>query len=201
MSDPSPLDLTQFVVKEHVGLLKLTDVYDIFDAKTQQKVALARENISGFLKVLRLLVNKQMLPTRVTVTQGDENGPVLFEIKRPVTIFRSKVSVFDAGGNPIGYFKSKILSIGGGFMVYDTKDQQVAEVKGKWTGRQFKFLGPDGVELGSVDQKWAGLGKELFTSADTYAVSLSDSLQGNRTAATLLLAAALAIDVVYKEGK
>ena len=100
MSDPSPLDLTQFVVKEHVGLLKLTDVYDIFDAKTQQKVALARENISGFLKVLRLLVNKQMLPTRVTVTQGDENGPVLFEIKRPVTIFRSKVSVFDAGGTP-----------------------------------------------------------------------------------------------------
>ena len=68
MGETSALDLNQFVIKEHVGLLKLTDVYDIFDAKTQQKIALARENISGFLKVLRLLVNKQMLPTKVTVT-------------------------------------------------------------------------------------------------------------------------------------
>jgi len=197
----SPLDLTQFVVKEHVGLLKLTDTYDIFDAATQEKVALARENIHALIKILRFFVNKQLLPTRVTVTQGDERGPLLFEIKRPLTFFRSKVSVFDATGAPLGYFKSKLFSFGGGFHVYDVKDQRLAEVKGDWKGWNFKFLDPSGNELGTVTKKWAGLAKELFTSADTYAVTIDDSLQGERTATVLLLAAALAIDVVFKEHK
>jgi uncharacterized protein YxjI len=197
----SPLDLSEFIVKEHVGFLKLTDTFDIYDAKTSQPVALARETPGTFIKFLRLIVNKQLLPTQVTVTQGDENGPLLFRIKRGFTLFRSKVMVEDAGGSVLGYFKSKILSIGGGFWVYDVKDQQWAEIKGDWKGWNFKFLGPDGRELGLVTKKWGGLAKELFTSADTYAVSLSESLAGNRSAKILLIAAALAIDVVYKEGK
>jgi uncharacterized protein YxjI len=197
----SPLDLTQFVVKEHVGLLKLSDTYDIFDAVSQEKVALARENISPFIKVLRLFVNKQLLPTRVTVTQDHEQGPLLFEIKRPITFLRSTVSVFDAAGTRLGYFKSKLFSLGGGFYVYDVKDQCLAEVKGDWKGWNFRFLDPTGNELGTVSKKWAGLAKELFTSADTYMVKLEDNLRGERTATILLLAAALAIDVVFKENR
>lgn len=196
-----PLDLTQFVIKEHVGLLKLSDTYDIYDAATQEKVALARENISAFIKILRLFVNKQLLPTRVTVTRDDERGPLLFEIKRPITFLRSTVSVFDAAGTRLGYFKSKLFSLGGGFHVYDVKDQRFAEVKGDWKGWNFKFLDPNGNELGTVSKKWAGLAKELFTSADTYFVTIDDSLREERTATILLLAAALAIDVVFKEHK
>lgn len=196
---PSPLDLRQFVVKEHVGLLKLTDTFDIFDAATQQKVALARENPGTFIKILRLLVNKKALPNRVVVTQGDENGPLLFTIKKPFTFIRSKVEVIDAAGTAIGYFKSKFFSIGGGFWVYDMKDQQVAEVKGDWKAWNFRLLTADGRELGVISRKWGGMAKELFTSADTYIVSISDQAAGSRVTNTLLLAAALAIDVVYKE--
>ena len=41
-----------------------------------------------------------------------------------------------------------------------------------------------GRELGTVTKKWAGLGRELFTSADNYIISLSDviglvPLEGN----------------------
>ncbi|MBV8879226.1 MAG: oxidoreductase, partial [Planctomycetaceae bacterium] len=56
MAEPSPLDLKQFVVKEHVGFLKLADVFDIFDAKTQAKVALARETPGGLIHVLRFFI-------------------------------------------------------------------------------------------------------------------------------------------------
>ena len=37
----------------------------------------------------------------------------------------------------------------------------------------YSFLKPDGkTEMGKVSKKWAGLVKELFTSADTYAVQI-----------------------------
>jgi uncharacterized protein YxjI len=199
MSDASPLDLREFIVKEHVGVLKLADVFDLFDARTQAKVGLAKETPGGFIHFLRFLVNKQLLPNQVTVTQGDENGPVLFTIDKPFTFFRSKVVIHDATGNALGYFKSKLFSFGGGFYVYDMQDRQIAEIKGDWKGWNFKFLNTQGAEIGLVTKKWGGLAKELFTSADTYAVSISEAAGDDRATRILLLAAALAIDIVYKE--
>jgi uncharacterized protein YxjI len=199
MPDASPLDLKQFVVKEHVGFLKLADVFDIFDAATQARVALARETPGGLITALRFIVNKRMLPNTVTVTQGDENGPLLFLIRKPFTFIRSKVWVEDAAGKRLGYFKSKLFSFGGGFWVHDEFDRQVAEVQGDWKGWNFKFLASEGKELGLVTKKWGGLAKELFTSADTYAVSIHDDGGADRNLRILLLAAALAIDIVYKE--
>ncbi|MBD3675740.1 MAG: oxidoreductase [Planctomycetaceae bacterium] len=196
---PSLLDLHQFVVKEHYGLLKMTDAYDILDPETQQKVGMARENISGGMKLLRLLINKRLLPTAVDVTEGEEGGAIAFRITRGFTFLRARVMVEDSSGEHIGYFKSKVFSLGGGFYVYDMQDNQVAEVKGNWKGRNFKFLSPSGNELGLVDMKWGGIGKELFTSADTYMVSLDEDAAQNRIATILLLAAALAIDIVFKE--
>jgi uncharacterized protein YxjI len=199
VAEASPLDLRQFVVKEHVGFLKLTDVFDIFDALTQQPVALARETPGGLIQALRLLVNKKLLPNQVTVTRDGENGPLLFRIRKPFTVFRSKVSVEDASGKVLGYFKSKIFSLGGGFWVHNEFDQPVAEVKGDWKGWNFRFLTTDGKELGLVTKKWGGLAKELFTSADTYAVSIHDTSGADRSLTILLLAACLAVDIIYKE--
>ena len=59
---------------------------------------------------------------------------------------------------------SKLVSFGGGFVVYDMEDRQVAEIKGDWKGWNFKFIAVDNVEIGTVTKKWAGIGKELFTA-------------------------------------
>ena len=59
-------------------------------------------------------------------------------------------------------------------------------------------LSVDGRELGKVTKQWAGIGKELFTSADVYMISIAERGEGRATAAMLLLAAGLAIDIVYK---
>lgn len=199
MADPFAGD--QFVVREHVGMLKLTDTYDVLDAATQDLIAVAREKPGGFILFLRFLINKQLLPTRVEIREGGEEGPLLFTITRGMTFLRSKVRVLDDKGVEIGYFKSKLFSFGGGFYVYDTSDKQVAEVKGDWKGWNFTFKGPGGEELGLVTKQWAGIAKELFTSADTYMVSLTGARGGGPVAKILLLAAALAVDVVFKEGR
>jgi uncharacterized protein YxjI len=100
----------------------------------------------------------------------------------------------------IGYFKAKAFSFGGGFWVYTPDDKQFAEVKGNFTGFNYRMLSPGGAELGSVTKKLtaAGIAKEMFTSADTYAVEVSEDLEDNPLAKMLVLAAALATDVVFK---
>jgi uncharacterized protein YxjI len=191
------LNRNNFFIKERVGFLKLADTYDILDPETQQAIGIAKEE-PGWTQYLRMLVNKQLLPTTLNVYETGSEVPV-FSIHRPMVFFRSKVRVTGPGGVSLGYFKSKFFSIGGGFWVYDNADQQVAEVKGDWKGWSFKFLSSGGVELGTVSKKWAGLGKELFTSADNYMISLGTRAEGSSAASILLLAAGLAIDVVFKE--
>jgi uncharacterized protein YxjI len=193
------LDRTSFFVKERVALLKLVDTYDILDPATGQTIGIAKEEPPIWAKWLRLVIQKHMMPTTVNIYEQEGRPPVA-SIHRGFTLIRSKIRVV-AGGRPLGYFKSKLISIGGGFNVFDNQDQQVAEVKGNWKGWDFKFISKTGREIGSVTKKWAGLGKELFTSADNYIISLKDLSGSSPAAGALLLAAGLAIDVVFKEAE
>jgi len=191
-------NLKTFLVKERLGILKLVDAFDIYDPSTGAQVGVAKENIGVGLKLLRFVVNKRLLPTLVEVRE-QEGGRVVLSMRRGFTLVRSYVTVTDGLGKEIGRFKSKLFSIGGGFHVLDGTEQPVAEIKGDWKGWNFRFLTPDGTEIGRVTKKWAGLGKELFTSADNYVISLSESHVIRADAMPLLLAAGLAIDTIYKE--
>src|SRR6266404_929293 len=192
------LERTTFFVKERVAVLKLTDTYDIFDPATGQQIGIAKEEPPIWAKWLRLVIKKHQMPTAINIYET-EGQPAVVSIRRGFTFIRSKVKVVAGDGRNLGYFRSKLISIGGGFHVFDAQDQQVAEVKGNWKGWDFRFLNKSGREIGTVTKKWAGLGKELFTSADNYIISLSDLSGASADASALLLAAGLAIDVVYKE--
>jgi uncharacterized protein YxjI len=189
------LSQSTIIVKERVGLLKFSDTYDLLDPQSGQPIGIAQERPGGWVHALRFLINKQMLPTKVEIRE-QENGPVVLTIRRGFTLFRAKVSILDASGTEVAYLKSKVFSLGGGFHVYKPDDTKAAEVKGNWKGRSFRFLDLEGQEIGLIDQKWAGLGKELFTSADTYVVNVNPGHEGSMP---LMLATALAVDVIMKE--
>lgn len=193
----SLFDRSTYIVKERVAFAKLTDTYDLLDAQTAQPIGIAKEEPPVWAKWLRLVVKKQLMPTVVNVYESESASPVL-SIRRGVHFLRAKAQV-STPSQQLGYFKAKLLSIGPSFTIHDAQDQVIGSVKGDWKGWNFQLLGPSGDELGRVTKKWAGLGKELFTSADTYAISISDSARGRREVAQLLLAAGLAIDTIYKE--
>jgi uncharacterized protein YxjI len=196
-ADRPLLQRTTFFIKERVAVLKLTDVYDILDPANGQTIGIAKEEPPIWAKWLRLVIKKHLMPTAVNVYEVEGQPPVL-SVKRGFTFLRSKLNVV-SDGRSLGYFKSKLLSLGGSFLVYDHSDQQVAEVKGNWKGRDFRFTNKNGREIGTVTKKWAGLGKELFTSADNYVISLTDLNGASPDASALLLAAGLSIDLVYNE--
>ncbi|MCP4003141.1 MAG: RNAase [bacterium] len=186
-----------FLVKEHVGVFKAANNFDIYDPHTEEKILECREEKLGLLtRILRFTDYKRMTPFEIEVRQP--NGNVIFTVKRGISLFLSSVEVCDGSGRKIGGFKQKLFSIGGKFDVLDHMDQQVCSLNGKWTGWNFRFE-HNGAELGEVDKKWAGVGKELFTSADNYMVSISETLPSDSTVRPLMLAAVLCIDMVLKE--
>jgi uncharacterized protein YxjI len=196
--DPTMLDRKTYFIREHVGMLKLSDTYDILDPQTKTKIGQAREEIPFWSILLRMLISRQKLPTKVSVYEGSEEKPeqLVFSIHRGFTLLRSKVTVVDAHGNQIGYLRQKLLTLGGAFSIFTPQDELVAVVKGDWKGWNFRFIQND-QELGMISRKWSGLGKELFTTADNYIIDLHGD--PDPTTNTLLLAAGLAVDTVYKE--
>jgi uncharacterized protein YxjI len=119
-------------------------------------------------------------------------------VTRGISLFLSKVDVLDEQHQRIGGFKQKFFSIGGAFDVLGANDQTLCKLKGKWTGWDFRFMTGE-TELAHVSKKWAGFGKELFTSADNYMLQISDQVPAYNPVRQLILGAVMCIDLVLKE--
>jgi len=141
-------------------------------------------------------ISKRVTPFDIEIKTPD--GQQVIRIKRGISFFLSKVSVYDENDNFIGGFKQKFFSIGGKFNVLDRNENIVCTLKGNWVGWNFKFM--DGEkELALVTKKWNGIGKELFTSADNYVLQISNSVPKADQVRQLIMAAVMCIDMVLKE--
>lgn len=186
-----------FFVKEHVGFFKVASNYDIFHPESGALLIECREpNIGFFTKLFRILGYKVMTPFNIEVKATD--GTLITRITRGTVFFRSVVEVFDEKEQLIGKFRQRMLSLGGKFDVLDANDQVICTLKGKWTSWEFSFI-KDNAEFGKVTKKWAGIGKEFFTTADNYVLEINPSVGNDSKLRTLILAAVLCIDMVLKE--
>jgi uncharacterized protein YxjI len=194
----SSLQGNQFFVKEHTGIFKASNNYDIFDPQTNQKILECREpNLGLFTKLLRFTDYKTMTPFHVEIRTPD--GQPVLSVKRGVSLFLSKVDVLDEHGRLVGQFKQKLFSIGGKFDILGADGAPLCTLQGKWTSWEFRFVQGNN-ELACVTKKWAGLGKELFTSADNYMLTINESVRKDDPMRILIMAAVMCIDMVLKEG-
>lgn len=186
-----------YFVKEHVGIFKAANNYDIMDPDSGQVILECREETLGVItKMLRFTDYKRMTPFDVQVRSPD--GQPVLSVKRGISLFLSKVDVLDETGQSVGGFAQKMFSIGGAFRVLDVNQQEICQLKGKWSSWEFRFLRGE-EELAKVSKKWAGLGKELFTSADNYMLQINDQVAVDDPVRQLILGAVLCIDMVLKE--
>ncbi|MDQ8203934.1 phospholipid scramblase-related protein [Pelagicoccus sp. SDUM812003] len=194
---PPPLALNQFLVKEHVGLFKAANNFDILDPATGLPVMECREEkLGGFTKLMRFTDYKRMTPFHIEIREP--NGPTLIQVKRGVSFFLSEVEVLDGENNLLGRFKQRMLSIGGKFDVLSADNSLLCSLQGKWTGWEFSF-GREGIEFARVSKKWSGVGKEFFTNADNYILEISPDLEADHPLRKLIIAAVMCIDMVLKE--
>jgi len=193
----SVLNRNLFFVKEHVGIFKAANNYDILDPETQEIIMLCREeNLGFFTKMFRFSDYKRMTPFDIEISTP--NGEKLLTVKRGVSFFRSLVEVYDSNGINIGTFRQRMLSLGGKFDLLDINGNVMCTLRGDWKGWEFTFV-KDDIELASVSKKWAGLGKELFTTADNYILKIETFVKPNDTMRISIIAMVMCIDMVLKE--
>jgi len=186
-----------FLVKEHVGVFKAANNYDIFDPATGETIMLCREeNLGAITKLLRFTNYKRVTPFDIRINARD--GRQLVRVTRGVSFLRSHVAVLDESNARLGGFRQRLMSLGGAFEVLDKDDRPLCHLQGKWTGWDFRFKAGDR-ELAHVTKKWAGIGKEFFTSADNYVLQISDDVPPDSPLRQLILAAVVCIDMVLKE--
>jgi uncharacterized protein YxjI len=111
---------------------------------------------------------------RYAVTVTTEDGTVLGRVTKRVRVGKAQFAVTDADGQPVGRLHAE-----------------------NWRARNFRFDDAAGAEAARVTKQWRGLATELFTDADSYAVTFGPSTSDRLRA--LALAAALAVDVTMKQ--
>lgn len=193
----SILNKNLFLIKEHIGMFKAANNFDVLNPENGTLMMTCREpNLGFFTKLFRFSDYKRMTPFHVVIS--DNQNKKIISIKRGTTFFRSDVEVYDENEKLIGLFKQKFFSLGGRFEIFDPQGKSLATLQGKWTGWEFKFL-KDNNEIALVSKKWAGLGKEFFTSADNYVLKINEVVPEDDPVRALILAAVMCIDMVFKE--
>jgi uncharacterized protein YxjI len=185
------------LIDEKVNAFKFENEYKVFDEENNQ-VGAINQKISGGQKLLRLLLNKAMLPFTLEIV--DENGNIQARIQRGWTFFMSKISILDDKDNTIGHIKQKFKLFKPTFEILSENNEPIGKITGDWKAWDFKIFDDKEIQIGTVNKKWAGLLKEAFTTADKYVVNIESNniSKENRIA---ILASAITIDMVLKEAK
>lgn len=193
------LEQTTFVVKQKAKLLSSRNSYEILD-DAGKVTGTAEQATSAMAKILSMVPVIGGEPATSIEFREKPDDSLVFTVRRRGLLIK-KVEVVDAQGAVVGLYKAKKFSLSGGFHVYDGKGKHVAEIRGKLLKSDYTFVQPDGkTEMGKVSKKWAGAMKEMFTSADTYAVQVEPAFADDPTVKMLILGAAVAIDALMSTG-
>ena len=93
--------------------------------------------------------------------------------------------VTDPDGKPVGRIR-----IGGTrrhYTLLDGTGEVVAEAVGDLAVKNFAVTSVDGARIASVRKTWAGLRKELLTSADHYRVTFADPVPRQARVLTVMM--------------
>jgi uncharacterized protein YxjI len=185
--------------------------FRIFNPDTDEEIGLAEENLpawKGWLRMVKAIGNWLTIDIEI---REKPDGPVLFYMRRlPKPMpwnLTTKIQILDFRKKLIGYFQTKLFSIGGGFWIYDAKDKQVAELKAKilTTRPRMDFLDVDGELLGDVraaifdDQKKKGV--SLIFGAMPMVMSMNEEIESHIPTKILFLAATMASQLSMASSK
>ncbi|WP_299247899.1 phospholipid scramblase-related protein [uncultured Cytophaga sp.] len=187
-----------FFIDEKVNIFKFENAYNIY-GETGEHIGAITQRLSIGEKMLRLLVNKKMLP--YTLVVQSLNGNVLTTIQRGWTLFMSKIDVKDASGVTIGYVKQKFKFFKPEFQILNASEQVIATITGDWKAWNFDINNATKNPIGKISKKWAGAMKEIFTTADKYNVVLDPAFELTIEYKQIIVSCAITIDMVLKESK
>jgi uncharacterized protein YxjI len=191
------LQNNDFLIDEKVGMFKFENQYKIFNDEGHQ-LGRVQQRMTLGQKFLRMIISPAALPFKIEIY--DEKDAMILKVSRGWTFWMSKITIEDAQGMVLGYIKQKFKLFTPKFEVLDSQNMLLAELKGDWKAWDFQLKNSQGQTLATINKKWNGAMKEIFTTADKYKVSIDGTLV-NDTLKKIVLSSAITIDMVLKERK
>jgi uncharacterized protein YxjI len=173
---------------------ELRNQYTLTDDNGQEIGTVEQVEQSPFTFIARLFSGLDVaLPVTLSVTADGQEALRLHK-----RWFRYAVTVTDGEGSVVGQVTKRIRLGKAAFAVSGADGQPVGELRAEnWRARDFRFDDTSGAEVARVTKQWRGLATELFTDADSYAVTFRPATESHLR--QLALAAALAVDLTMKQ--
>lgn len=184
------------VVNQKAKLIELTNQYSVFDANGNTVGHVNQVGQSNVKKLLRLVSSvDQFLTHHFDIT--DSSGALVMSITRPAKIFKSTVLINDSAGAELGRIVQENV-FGKIHFALEVGGLKIGAIKAEnWRAWNFSIEDADGREVARVTKKFAGLAREMFTTADSYMVEIHENL--SQPLHSLVIAAALSIDTALKQ--
>ncbi len=183
-------------VHQRRKVFEMRNQYELSDDAGQKLGAVEQVEQSPLTFIVRLLGDMDIfLPVTLAVT--DANGGQVMRLHKPW--FRYAVTVTDSNGTVLGVVRKRVRLGKAVFTVFAPDATTVlGEVKAEnWRARNFRIDDATGTEVARVTKQWRGLATEMFTDADSYAVTFESTTA--EPMRSLALAAAFSVDLTMKQ--
>lgn len=196
MSESTLFQQRILVVSQKAKLIEITNQYSVLDTDGNVVAYVNQVGQSKAKKLLRLVSSvDQFLTHHFDIT--DANGAVVMSITRPAKVFKSTVLVNDPAGVELGRIVQENV-FGKIHFALEVGGQKIGAIKAEnWRAWNFAIENADGREVARITKKFAGLAREVFTTADSYVVEIHDDL--SQPLHSLVIASALSIDTALKQ--
>lgn len=159
-----PFAVKELRIRQPARMLAGRARYDIFDTDKKLLAVAAESEHRSALQAVTAMVPR----TRLLDVRSADGEPMLTLVKRDQDWM---TDVKDAGGQLIGRIQTGETRRH--YTLLDEADQLAGQAVGDLAVKQFVVTGPEGERYAQLRKTWAGLGKELLTSADHYTVTFT----------------------------
>ncbi|GAB4277507.1 MAG: hypothetical protein Kow0029_20220 [Candidatus Rifleibacteriota bacterium] len=189
--------LKKYHVKEAVGATNLHEYYLIINPENNSTVAEVIEEATFWQKFAKVFVDKAFVPAKL-VMRSLTGEPILFITKTSsglASIFKSEFVVKNPDGKVLCVFKQKLSFFKPEIIVADEQGLLLGTLEGGWKFRNFYLKDVNKNVVATIRHQFAGLAKELFTTADDYEVNVNS----DASMSLIALAATICIDFMFHE--
>jgi uncharacterized protein YxjI len=134
-----------------------------------------------------------------TMELKSPSGATALRVRRPWRFWFSRANIEDGEGRLLGSIQQRFAFFARVYDVLGPTGEVLAHLRGPFFKPWTFIIEEAGREVGRIQKRWSGFGKEMFTDADSFGVTFNDARDSRLR--PLVVGATFLIDFVHFENR